>query len=179
MGTIKAINWDKVFNLIRAGAGEHIDKILMIRPELLNIECKKNYNVSFEVYKESVLSLEYHPNHHRETIKYNSKLVKEPPPKKIGFVYLINCKGTNLYKIGISKNNIKIRLSTLQSGCPFELIVSYVCQCKHFALLESELHKRYKKYKHRGEWFKLSESLVLCVKNDMIEQKGKQLKLFK
>lgn len=95
-----------------------------------------------------------------------------------GYVYIIHCKDTSYYKIGISKNTPSNRLSNLQSGCPFELEMIYIKYCDHYGLLERQLHQRYYKYKIRGEWFDLTPSLLLTLKNDINEQSAKQLKLF-
>lgn len=98
--------------------------------------------------------------------------------KGSGYVYIVHCKGSDLYKIGISKSKPNNRLSNLQSGCPFELDMIHIGLCDHYGLLESEIHKRYSKHRVRGEWFKLSAPLLLCVLNDIDKESMKQLKLF-
>lgn len=122
------------------------------------------------IYKQS-------SNHRRRKARVSDELRKSFKHGQ-GYVYLIHCKGTIFYKIGISKNDPENRLSSLQSGCPFELEMIHLGHCDYYGLLESELHSRYSKYKVRGEWFEFSDSQVLCVKNDIESQINKQLKLF-
>ena len=98
--------------------------------------------------------------------------------KGCGYVYLVNCVGTNYYKIGISKADPKNRIANLQSGCPLELEFEDIYYCKHYSLLEYEIHKRYSKLNVRGEWYELNESQLLCVKSELQEQSNKQLRLF-
>ena len=106
------------------------------------------------------------------------KKVKSYNSKGSGYVYIIKCKNTDLYKIGVSKAEPNNRLSNLQSGCPYELVFDSVYYCNHYGLLEREIHKRYSKQRYRGEWFKLNESQLLCVKSELAEQSKKQMGLF-
>lgn len=114
----------------------------------------------------------------RENKNKQTKNLEYHYQKGQGYVYVINCKGTDFYKIGMSKKRPLSRVSSMQTGCPFELDMIHMGVCDHYSLLEKELHKRYAKHKVRGEWFKLTPALLLCVKNDIDEQKAKQLKLF-
>ena len=77
-----------------------------------------------------------------------------------GYVYLIHCVGTSLYKIGISKIDYYSRLSTMQSGCPYELEFVDTMHSTQYQKLEKTLHAKFKNKRIRGEWFDLdSESL--------------------
>jgi hypothetical protein len=75
----------------------------------------------------------------------------ESKDTKKQFCYIIKDCNTSLYKIGKSINPLK-REKTLQSEKPTLKLVK-----KFKNNHESELHTKYKKYRIRGEWFKLTD----------------------
>lgn len=75
-----------------------------------------------------------------------------------GYVYLVQCVGTNLYKIGRSKIDYYARLSALQTGCPYELAMIHAVHCGQYGKLEKLLHQKFDDKRVRGEWFELSDS---------------------
>jgi len=178
----KNIDWKEVDKYLVAGAtGTEVAAVLGIHPETLYGRCKEDHKIGFS---------DYHLDLKKDDTKINDIINKDDILKekrkrdhqkrkpKVGYVYLVKCEGTDFYKIGISKSTVKNRLSSLQSGCPFKLTLLHKVHCNHYSLLESELHKKYSKHRGIGEWFKLSDSLVLCVISDMNDQANKQLKLF-
>lgn len=76
----------------------------------------------------------------------------------MGFIYLLNMAGTDYYKVGITKRNIKQRISELQTGCPDEIILVNSYKCEHYRKLEGWLHRLYHNKRMEGEWFMLEES---------------------
>ncbi len=64
-------------------------------------------------------------------------------------------------KIGISKN-ISKRLSQLQTGSPYKLILMGWIESDDDKMLERELHKKYSSYNTHLEWFSLSSSHILA-----------------
>ena len=74
-----------------------------------------------------------------------------------GYAYLVHCIGTNFYKIGISKISYEARLSTMQSGCPYELRLLTTAHSTHYKEVEKILHRKFKQFRIRGEWFELSQ----------------------
>ena len=70
-------------------------------------------------------------------------------------VYIIKCH--DLYKIG-KADDLRYRLSGLQTGCPYELrVVNFIpCGENENGRLERALHARFEFKRHRGEWYKLS-----------------------
>ena len=94
-------------------------------------------------------------------------LVKQELLKGTGYIYLIRCKGFDFYKIGISKISIAHRLSSLQTGCPFDLEVLHVGYAIGYKSIEVLLHNKYRQYSERGEWFKLNDKLVSEVIKDI------------
>ena len=101
----------------------------------------------------------------QDTIKSISVRDRIPLQRKKvnGYVYLVHCKGTTYYKIGISKLNYHLRLSGIQSGCPFELEMIYVIHSNDHRNLEKELHDKFKDKRVRGEWFDLDEASLNTV----------------
>jgi len=86
------------------------------------------------------------------------KNVPSKRKKASGYVYLVHCKGTTYYKIGISKIDYHLRLSGIQSGCPFELEMIYVIHSNDYRNLEKELHHKFRDKCVRGEWFDLDKA---------------------
>lgn len=73
-------------------------------------------------------------------------------------VYLIKAMGKwPMYKIGKARNPAS-RLSLLQTGSPLELELVGFVKCKsdmHAGTVECDFHHRFRRSRHRGEWFKL------------------------
>lgn len=67
------------------------------------------------------------------------------------FVYVIRCE--QFVKIGktTQKEN---RLATMQTANPFELVTVAIIDPDDGDELEKALHKRFARYRHRGEWFR-------------------------
>lgn len=102
------------------------------------------------------------------------------------YVYFISNATQSVVKIGVANKPVK-RLKTFQTGNHEELIILRVIKLpnRNTAFqLESALHKKFKKYHIRGEWFKLSETLVEFIENyqaqklSLIEQSISYLGIF-
>lgn len=78
-----------------------------------------------------------------------------------GYVYLLKSYNEELgdvYKIGITKNNIDERLMNLNTGNPNEISIQEIYECKIAPrTLEARLHKAYNYCRVKGEWFNLSQ----------------------
>jgi hypothetical protein len=96
-------------------------------------------------------------------LKYADRLKQERinRPRK-GFVYIIQCH--EYVKVGIA-DKVAIRLSSLQTGCPYELrlLASWRSECAERD--ESRLHSLWKRYEVRGEWFNVPAGELACVVN--------------
>ena len=86
------------------------------------------------------------------------KNVPSKRKKTSGYVYLVHCKETTFYKIGISKSNYALRLKELQTGCPFELEMVHVIHSVNYHKWEKELHNKFQDKWVRGEWFDLDDA---------------------
>lgn len=77
------------------------------------------------------------------------------------WLYLIQCKGFSLYKVGISDVSVVDRTHHLQTGCPFELVVKQSWEFPKPTVkdVETRVHKfcESKRVRPDGEWFKLSD----------------------
>lgn len=86
----------------------------------------------------------------------------------MGFIYLVNIKNTDLYKIGTTKNAVKERIKNLQTGNPLTLIVIDEYKSEFYKKIELSIHRilKHKKYivedfnRLKGEWFKLEKNDV-------------------
>mgnify|MGYP001585986666 CR=1 FL=1 len=71
------------------------------------------------------------------------------------YVYFL--KAGRFIKIGKTTGSPSARISQLQTGCPFHItLIAYI---RGGIKEESQLHKRFKKYKTHGEWFFLDGEL--------------------
>lgn len=78
------------------------------------------------------------------------------------YVYLINLEGTDVFKIGHSKNP-KQRIKSLQTGNPYKLVLVESFKSKRASQIEKTLHRRFASSKTdvdecklQGEFFNLS-----------------------
>ncbi len=96
------------------------------------------------------------------------------------FVYLINAEGTDLYKIGVSKNPRK-RILALQTGSSRKLRLVNEFRTDYFSLLEKTLHRVYSPFKKDmdddviGEWFYFEEGQA----NEFLSQCSSIIENFK
>ncbi len=67
------------------------------------------------------------------------------------FVYVIRCE--QFVKIGKTTRK-ESRLATMQTANPFELVTIAIIDADDGDELERDLHKRFARYRHRGEWFR-------------------------
>ena len=72
-----------------------------------------------------------------------------------GYVYLIEDRINNSYKIGVTKGDPEKRLKKLQTGNASKLEIKYLYECKYPYRLETMLHRYYSSYKELNEWFSL------------------------
>jgi hypothetical protein len=83
------------------------------------------------------------------------------------YVYLVNAVGTDIYKIGFSKNP-KNRIKSLQTGSSKKLEIIHSFESDIASQVEGVLHRRYSTLKkdtyegHKliGEWFELDRDKV-------------------
>jgi hypothetical protein len=71
-------------------------------------------------------------------------------------IYVININGTNIYKIGISKNH-KRRIKDIRQSMPFNIDVLLIKKSLFAYELEQSIHEEYKDYHIKNEWFKIND----------------------
>jgi hypothetical protein len=84
----------------------------------------------------------------------------------MGYVYLIEDRNNNCFKIGVTKGDPEKRLKKLQTGNPSKLEIKYLYECEYPYRLESMLHTHYKSFNELNEWFSLenpNDFLNKCV----------------
>lgn len=72
-------------------------------------------------------------------------------------LYLIRCN--EYYKIGIA-TELQNRLTSLQTGNPYRLIVEACFQFPNAAIVEKVLHQKFARVRKLGEWFELGSREV-------------------
>lgn len=97
-------------------------------------------------------------------------------------MYLIKLEGTDVYKIGFSKNP-KNRIKGLQTANHYELVLVESYLSARANILEKTLHRRFNsckvdenEYKLKGEFFKLDNDTVKNFK-DICEKIDTNLKI--
>lgn len=75
----------------------------------------------------------------------------------MGHIYFIQVGNDGDIKIGYS-TNIKSRMSTLQTSIPVTIkLLGYICGD---ITIEKELHKKFRIFKVKGEWFKCTKDII-------------------
>jgi hypothetical protein len=103
------------------------------------------------VYKDNEAAIE----------KEFKKLGGERQKKPDTFIYIMKDEINGFCKIGRSVNP-ELRERTLQSEKPS---IKLIYKCKSFVSEENILHKKYNKYRFRGEWFRLTNEQIEEIKS--------------
>lgn len=79
-----------------------------------------------------------------------------------GFVYLIGqLDNKDIFKIGVTKKDVSLRLKELQTGSSEELYIHSHFKSKNVYKLEKMLHRHYNNNNKLNEWFILEEKQSL------------------
>lgn len=81
----------------------------------------------------------------------------ELPVKKSGYIYFMLSEKMNAVKIGFTRGKIEDRLKKCQTWNPYNVDVLKIH--KGTMIEERNLHKKFVKFKIKGEWFKYSKEL--------------------
>lgn len=84
------------------------------------------------------------------------------------YLYVIGMQGSQAVKIGWT-GDVAGRLSGLQTGSPFPLVVMWQQEVPAAPLVEAALHQRFKDKRVRGEWFDLGPDAVRVVREASAE----------
>jgi len=102
----------------------------------------------------------------------NSLREMQAKKTKIGYIYFLQIKETNKYKIGVSKDP-KRRLADISSSIPFDLNVLAINEINNPYKIEQDIIDEFKNYLIKNEWFELS---INQAKYIMIKLHNKQVK---
>ena len=87
----------------------------------------------------------------------------------MGFVYLLCDSGQdNLFKIGVTKNDVNKRIKKLQTGNGNEIFLVKCFKTSYPYYIERMLHQKHCPGKKIGEWFELTPSSVLDFEKDCL-----------
>lgn len=88
----------------------------------------------------------------------------------MGYVYLLlqtDIDGNESYKIGVTKRDIKIRLSELQTGNPNKIVLLKQYESKNYLKVEQWLHRKYQtKTEAKNEWRILTNEQIFSFIDD-------------
>lgn len=88
------------------------------------------------------------------------------------YLYIVQCEGSQFYKVGVSTVTPINRLAGLQVGCPFTLRMPYVFADPSAHRLEREIHIHLKHCHVRGEWFELKPLEVQALIREIANKIG-------
>lgn len=83
--------------------------------------------------------------------------------KRGAFIYIV--QAGEFVKIGIAVD-VKVRLSELQVGCPYQMSLLRFWRSLKPARDERMIHHKLKPYRVRGEWFKLPELVLAAIMSE-------------
>lgn len=91
----------------------------------------------------------------------------------MGYVYLllqIDFEGTESYKIGVTRRDINIRISELQTGNPNKISLHRQYETPNYLKVEKWLHRKYQiKTEAKNEWRTLTDEQVFSFLDDCQE----------
>lgn len=90
------------------------------------------------------------------------------PKRKSGYIYLLNARGTNRYKIGLTQRTVEQRLKEINSKqSPFPIDLVHYVSVRDVRAAEKELHHQFAEYKKHNEWFEFTPLRVKQVQREM------------
>ena len=94
------------------------------------------------------------PNRLTHALEHSKSLANQRDnlPSRHGFIYIIGVH--DFVKVGIAYN-VKVRITNLQVGCPYELKLLASWATENARRDERRMHALWKKHEVRGEWFKV------------------------
>jgi len=99
-----------------------------------------------------------------ELLGVNKKSSKVSTKIAFGTIYIINAKGSDLYKIGVS-TCFDRRFKDLNAASPLPLCICLHLECHNPHIIESFIHDSLKSVYFKNEWFQLDESQYqFCLK---------------
>ena len=130
--------------------GKYPKRFLCLPPYFCRIKKDNDYlNESNPFENNNVLKIK------KEFLGINKTHDKITHEIDFGVLYILNALGTELYKIGITKN-FERRFRDLANASPIPLVVVKYALCDNPHLVEINLQNKFKKQLFKNEWFELS-----------------------
>ena len=123
---------------------------------------KTAYSIAHENLRKASIS-NYIKSIKDEAVTRINEILNKKKALDNGFVYLIHCEGTDFYKIGKTRRDVRHRLNSLQGMNPFKLVIVATVEVLNSSLVEKELQDFYKDRNVRGEWFRFNVAEVNAV----------------
>ena len=117
----------------------------------------KNYN--YEKQIEELKKLQHIKKFSRDN---EFQRIEDKLKQDIGVVYFIQEGKSKYYKVGFT-HDLPDRLQKLQTANRQDLSVYKSFICHSSSLLETIIHRDFKEYNVRGEWFKLEKSMIKSI----------------
>ena len=80
-------------------------------------------------------------------------------------IYFIQCGKNGPIKIGKTSRKLSIRLSNMQTDCPYKLKCIWLYRGDEYT--EETIHKKFKSEHIRGEWFHPSKQLLQFIEDNL------------
>ena len=110
----------------------------------------------------------YCQGHYQKLIELTAKVNAPPPPMppraihQSKFLYVIGITGNQIFKVGRSGDPVK-RMANLQCAIPIDLTLeaAFCVASSGAEKLERSVHRALVRHNVRGEWFKLSKTVIV------------------
>lgn len=139
----------------------HWHECNMLNAGLRNGSAWKEITKPFDLKRERAGVLRYLKKIKSSQVGKFSGLFEQayPPASSNNLCYFIQCG--EFVKIGFTNRQPSERLSSLQTGTPYQLTLLATVSSNKFS--EGELHQRFAELRHRGEWFIASSELLTFI----------------
>jgi len=89
----------------------------------------------------------------------------------MGTVYFLRAENKDLFKVGVTRNELSRRIAGIQTGCPYQLHLYGRIDLPTFQSIERAIHDEWKDKRRRGEWFAATAAEV----NEVLTRYGGQI----
>lgn len=97
------------------------------------------------------------------------KKFQQPEPEKTGHVYLMRETGTNVYKIGVSRDVAnRLKQISQKSGRRMEIVYATPNPFKGYHEAETKLLTKWDHIRTEGEWLETTEDQIVKIVADII-----------
>jgi len=131
------------------------DLVKILLSDYLTEESKKKVSDYYN-YRET-------PQYYKD-LKDQEKQWEQSKKTKTGYVYLLHAPSLDAYKIGKAKD-VDARIKAFSIEMPMEIQCVFTAKSSEYDVDEKKLHKLFEEKRLIGEWFRLDNDDVNCIKN--------------